>query len=98
MDTAPPPPPSSPPSPPPPDATARSPQPPHSPRPSSVTTTSPVECYDYLVFGVAAALVLGDLYFPAGRPSAMAVSAYIVGLAVVALVLIKVLAGWSRVR
>ncbi|OSZ56568.1 MFS transporter [Streptomyces pharetrae CZA14] len=31
---------------------------------------SAVEWYDYFVFGIAAALVLGDLYFPAGSPTA----------------------------
>ncbi len=29
-----------------------------------------MEWYDYFVFGIAAALVLGDLYFPAGNPTA----------------------------
>ncbi|MEW2397688.1 MFS transporter [Streptomyces sp. NPDC046862] len=63
----------------------------HSPRPQQSTTpatrhrrkvataaalASAVEWYDYFVFGIAAALVLGDLYFPAGSPSAGVLAAF----------------------
>ncbi|MFF9865602.1 MFS transporter [Streptomyces sp. NPDC013953] len=37
---------------------------------------SAVEWYDYFVFGIAAALVLGDLYFPAGSSSAGVLAAF----------------------
>ncbi|MBA2950009.1 MFS transporter [Streptomyces himalayensis] len=37
---------------------------------TAAALASAVEWYDYFVFGIAAALVLGDLYFPAGSPSA----------------------------
>ncbi|MFI6015693.1 MFS transporter [Streptomyces sp. NPDC051243] len=37
---------------------------------TAAALASAVEWYDYFVFGIAAALVLGDLYFPAGSPTA----------------------------
>jgi MFS family permease len=37
---------------------------------TTAALASAVEWYDYFVFGIAAALVLGDLYFPAGNPTA----------------------------
>lgn len=37
---------------------------------TAAALASAVEWYDYFVFGIAAALVLGDLYFPSGSPSA----------------------------
>ncbi|MDI3418944.1 MFS transporter [Streptomyces luteolus] len=37
---------------------------------TAAALASAVEWYDYFVFGIAAALVLGELYFPAGSPSA----------------------------
>ncbi|MEV2235623.1 MFS transporter [Streptomyces phaeochromogenes] len=37
---------------------------------TAAALASAVEWYDYFVFGIAAALVLGDLYFPAGSSSA----------------------------
>ncbi|MDT9686518.1 MFS transporter [Streptomyces sp. TRM76323] len=37
---------------------------------------SAVEWYDYFVFGIAAALVLGDLFFPADNPSAGVLAAF----------------------
>jgi MFS family permease len=37
---------------------------------TAAALASAIEWYDYFVFGIAAALVLGDLYFPAGSPSA----------------------------
>ncbi|MFF9111111.1 MFS transporter [Streptomyces sp. NPDC014805] len=37
---------------------------------TAAALASAVEWYDYFVFGIAAALVLGDLYFPAGSASA----------------------------
>ncbi|MDG9718101.1 MFS transporter [Streptomyces sp. DH24] len=37
---------------------------------------SAVEWYDYFVFGIAAALVLGDLYFPAGSSTAGVLAAF----------------------
>lgn len=37
---------------------------------AAAALASAVEWYDYFVFGIAAALVLGDLYFPAGSSTA----------------------------
>ncbi|MFE1953243.1 MULTISPECIES: MFS transporter [Streptomyces] len=37
---------------------------------TAASLASAVEWYDYFVFGIAAALVLGDLYFPSGSPTA----------------------------
>ncbi|MFJ8880109.1 MFS transporter [Streptomyces albidoflavus] len=37
---------------------------------------SAVEWYDYFIFGIAAALVLGDLYFPANNPTAGVLAAF----------------------
>jgi MFS family permease len=37
---------------------------------TAAALASAVEWYDYFVFGIAAALVLGDIYFPAGSPTA----------------------------
>ncbi|WP_210574745.1 MFS transporter [Streptomyces sp. GESEQ-4] len=37
---------------------------------TAAALASAVEWYDYFVFGIAAALVLGDLYFPAGNSTA----------------------------
>jgi MFS family permease len=37
---------------------------------TAAALASAVEWYDYFVFGIAAALVLGDQYFPAGNPTA----------------------------
>lgn len=37
---------------------------------TAAALASAVEWYDYFVFGIAAALVLGDLYFPAGSATA----------------------------
>ncbi|MEU6574557.1 MFS transporter [Streptomyces sp. NPDC046805] len=37
---------------------------------TAAALASAVEWYDYFVFGIAAALVLGGLYFPAGNPAA----------------------------
>ncbi|MEV5887599.1 MFS transporter [Streptomyces sp. NPDC052020] len=37
---------------------------------TAAALASAVEWYDYFVFGIAAALVLGDLYFPSGSPTA----------------------------
>ncbi len=37
---------------------------------TAAALASAVEWYDYFVFGIAAALVLGDLYFPAGSSTA----------------------------
>lgn len=37
---------------------------------------SAVEWYDYFIFGIAAALVLGDLYFPADNPTAGVLAAF----------------------
>ncbi|MFF4854629.1 MFS transporter [Streptomyces rubiginosohelvolus] len=65
-----------------PDSTASSPRPlsPTDPRRRRVATAaalaSAVEWYDYFVFGIAAALVLGDLYFPAGNSSAGVLAAF----------------------
>lgn len=56
---------------------------PTTPRPQShrkvataAALASAVEWYDYFVFGIAAALVLGDLYFPAGSSSAGVLAAF----------------------
>ncbi|MFE1992941.1 MFS transporter [Streptomyces parvulus] len=60
------------------------------PRPATTAATAPnrrrvataaalasaVEWYDYFVFGIAAALVLGDLYFPAGSSTAGVLAAF----------------------
>ncbi|GAA3830226.1 MFS transporter [Streptomyces phyllanthi] len=43
---------------------------------TAAALASAVEWYDYFVFGIAAALVLGDLYFPAGSPSAGVLAAF----------------------
>ncbi|QIP87258.1 MHS family MFS transporter [Streptomyces sp. Tu 2975] len=43
---------------------------------TSAALASAVEWYDYFVFGIAAALVLGDLYFPAGSSSAGVLAAF----------------------
>lgn len=37
---------------------------------------SAVEWYDYFIFGIAAALILGDLYFPADNPTAGVLAAF----------------------
>ncbi|MFF4232198.1 MFS transporter [Streptomyces sp. NPDC001820] len=54
--------------------------PPADPRRRRVATAaalaSAVEWYDYFVFGIAAALVLGDLYFPSGSSSAGVLAAF----------------------
>ncbi|MFJ7770274.1 MFS transporter [Streptomyces sp. NPDC097107] len=43
---------------------------------TAAALASAVEWYDYFVFGIAAALVLGDLYFPAGNPTAGVLAAF----------------------
>ncbi|KUH36033.1 MULTISPECIES: MFS transporter [Streptomyces] len=43
---------------------------------TAAALASAVEWYDYFVFGIAAALVLGDLYFPAASPSAGVLAAF----------------------
>ncbi|WP_367324275.1 MFS transporter [Streptomyces sp. HUAS ZL42] len=43
---------------------------------TAAALASAVEWYDYFVFGIAAALVLGDLYFPAGSPTAAVLAAF----------------------
>ncbi|MEU2184486.1 MFS transporter [Streptomyces thermolilacinus] len=43
---------------------------------TAAALASAVEWYDYFVFGIAAALVLGDLYFPADNPSAGVLAAF----------------------
>ncbi|MFE3852206.1 MFS transporter [Streptomyces griseorubiginosus] len=43
---------------------------------TAAALASAVEWYDYFVFGIAAALVLGDLYFPAGSSSAGVLAAF----------------------
>ncbi|MGW3119816.1 MFS transporter [Streptomyces sp. NPDC001107] len=43
---------------------------------TAAALASAVEWYDYFVFGIAAALVLGDLYFPAGSPTAGVLAAF----------------------
>lgn len=43
---------------------------------TAAALASAVEWYDYFVFGIAAALVLGDLYFPSGSPSAGVLAAF----------------------
>ncbi|GGQ22898.1 MFS transporter [Streptomyces roseolilacinus] len=43
---------------------------------TAAALASAVEWYDYFVFGIAAALVLGDLYFPADSPSAGVLAAF----------------------
>ncbi|MFF1841696.1 MFS transporter [Streptomyces sp. NPDC058232] len=43
---------------------------------TAAALASAVEWYDYFVFGIAAALVLGDLYFPAGNGSAGVLAAF----------------------
>ena len=60
------------------------PQPPLPPKPkpapeevaTAAALASAVEWYDYFVFGIAAALVLGDLYFPSGSSSAGVLAAF----------------------
>ncbi|WP_406167015.1 MFS transporter [Streptomyces sp. NBC_00996] len=43
---------------------------------TAAALASAVEWYDYFVFGIAAALVLGDLYFPAGGSSTGVLAAF----------------------
>ncbi|MFC8429352.1 MFS transporter [Streptomyces sp. NPDC057253] len=43
---------------------------------TAAALASAVEWYDYFVFGIAAALVLGDLYFPAGDSTAGVLAAF----------------------
>ncbi|MDQ0939712.1 MFS family permease [Streptomyces sp. V1I1] len=43
---------------------------------TAAALASAVEWYDYFVFGMAAALVLGELYFPAGSPTAGALASF----------------------
>ncbi|NJP52495.1 MHS family MFS transporter [Streptomyces sp. SBST2-5] len=43
---------------------------------TAAALASAVEWYDYFVFGIAAALVLGDLYFPAGSSAAGVLAAF----------------------
>lgn len=43
---------------------------------TAAALASAVEWYDYFVFGIAAALVLGDLYFPAGNSTAGVLAAF----------------------
>ncbi|WP_434588230.1 MFS transporter [Streptomyces sp. A5-4] len=43
---------------------------------TAAALASAVEWYDYFVFGIAAALVLGDLYFPSGSSSAGVLAAF----------------------
>ncbi|WP_406446627.1 MHS family MFS transporter [Streptomyces sp. NBC_01613] len=43
---------------------------------TTAALASAVEWYDYFVFGIAAALVLGDLYFPAGSSTAGVLAAF----------------------
>ncbi|GAA2519034.1 MFS transporter [Streptomyces gobitricini] len=43
---------------------------------TAAALASAVEWYDYFVFGIAAALVLGDLYFPSGSASAGVLAAF----------------------
>ncbi|MBT2490301.1 MHS family MFS transporter [Streptomyces sp. ISL-96] len=43
---------------------------------TAAALASAVEWYDYFVFGIAAALVLGDLYFPSGNSSAGVLAAF----------------------
>jgi MFS family permease len=43
---------------------------------TAAALASAVEWYDYFVFGIAAALVLGDLYFPAGSSTAGVLAAF----------------------
>ncbi|MFE1607211.1 MFS transporter [Streptomyces albidoflavus] len=43
---------------------------------SAAALASAVEWYDYFIFGIAAALVLGDLYFPADNPTAGVLAAF----------------------
>ncbi|MEV6398796.1 MFS transporter [Streptomyces sp. NPDC051907] len=43
---------------------------------TAAALASAVEWYDYFVFGIAAALVLGDLYFPSGDSSAGVLAAF----------------------
>ncbi|WP_175409461.1 MFS transporter, partial [Streptomyces sp. TRM64462] len=43
---------------------------------TAAALASAAEWYDYFVFGIAAALVLGDLYFPAGSSSAGVLAAF----------------------
>ncbi|MEU1182053.1 MFS transporter [Streptomyces sp. NPDC005820] len=53
------------------------PAPPHRRRVATAAAlASAVEWYDYFVFGIAAALVLGDLYFPAGSSTAGVLAAF----------------------
>ncbi|AJP01297.1 MFS transporter [Streptomyces cyaneogriseus subsp. noncyanogenus] len=43
---------------------------------TAAALASAVEWYDYFVFGIAAALVLGDLYFPSGNPTARVLASF----------------------
>ncbi|MDC2956420.1 MFS transporter [Streptomyces sp. NPDC001260] len=43
---------------------------------TAAALASAVEWYDYFVFGIAAALVLGDLYFPSGSSTAGVLAAF----------------------
>ncbi|MFD5027741.1 MFS transporter [Streptomyces sp. NPDC058373] len=43
---------------------------------TAAALASAVEWYDYFIFGIAAALVLGDLYFPADNPTAGVLAAF----------------------
>ncbi|KMS78514.1 MFS transporter [Streptomyces leeuwenhoekii] len=43
---------------------------------TAAALASAVEWYDYFVFGIAAALVLGDLYFPSGNPTAQVLASF----------------------
>ncbi|RPF32328.1 MFS transporter [Streptomyces sp. TLI_185] len=43
---------------------------------TAAALASAVEWYDYFIFGIAAALVLGDLYFPAASPTAGVLAAF----------------------
>lgn len=45
-------------------------------RVGAAALASAVEWYDYFIFGIAAALVLGDLYFPADNPTAGVLAAF----------------------
>ncbi|MCF2131183.1 MHS family MFS transporter [Strepomyces sp. STD 3.1] len=58
------------------DATARAAVPNRRRVATAAALASAVEWYDYFVFGIAAALVLGDLYFPAGSSTAGVLAAF----------------------
>ncbi|MFD4262459.1 MFS transporter [Streptomyces sp. NPDC058534] len=57
-------------------ATAEAPAPNRRRVATAAALASAVEWYDYFVFGIAAALVLGDLYFPAGSSTAGVLAAF----------------------